>query len=197
MKGPSTQNCPKVGHTVHTIGQSDDLFRSSGGASVSSCPTLEHSGDNFGRSDEIFGKIRANDGRSGAAESLKCPVSGKSAQADGKRYWGVVQKWDMTGHSRRPDANKCRTIGRRCERVERVREPNAARYRTGNRRCEAEEQMDATGDEMWTPRTRSECARPRAQQGGTVTRRGRTPSRWKFGHCCGRGRPHSGIPSRP
>jgi len=37
----------------------------------------------------------------------------------------------------------------------------------------------------------TECACVRAQQGGTARRCGRTPSRWKFECCCGRGLPHS------
>ena len=79
-------DCPKVGQSVHTIGQSDGLFRRPEGASVSSCPTMGHSGDNSRRPQDNFGKFHATDDRSGGAESLKCPISGKPARADGEMY---------------------------------------------------------------------------------------------------------------
>jgi len=63
---------------------------------------MGHSGHNFRRLRDNSGKFRTTDDRSGGSESLKCPISGKPAQADGEMYWGVVQKWDTTGHSCRP-----------------------------------------------------------------------------------------------
>ena len=50
---------------------------------------MGHSGGNYRRPRDNFGKFRATGDRSGGSESLKCPISGKPAQADGEMYWGL------------------------------------------------------------------------------------------------------------